>query len=72
MVYAVLLFLSLVKTICSGTVDINECFVQKVVNQMNVKRPSPLAQSCRNNNDAFCAALFDVTEANDLQNNANP
>ncbi|VDN59806.1 unnamed protein product [Dracunculus medinensis] len=56
----------------NGTVDINECFVQKVVNQMNVKRPSPLAQSCKNNNDAFCAALFDVTEANDLQNNANP
>ncbi|VDN60978.1 unnamed protein product [Dracunculus medinensis] len=38
----------------------------------NVRRPSPLAHACSNNNDAFCAAVFDLTTAQDLQNNANP
>ncbi|VDN54088.1 unnamed protein product [Dracunculus medinensis] len=35
----------------------------------NVQCPSPLAHACRNNNEAFCTAVFDLL---DLQANANP
>lgn len=84
MLCAVLLFLhAIIKTISSEGVDINECFVQVPgqpagggvpgqAQAANVQRPSPLALACRNNNEAFCAALFDLLDPQALQDNANP
>lgn len=69
MVYDVLFLLSFAKAISSGVID--ECFVENQVNNQAVRRPSQLAQACSNNNQAFCAELFDPP-ANVAGNNANP